>query len=95
MIKTEITIFARFRETFGSHRTIEFEESSEVYLKDALKKLCDETKGGFEILFDDDGEFLDSVLLMHNKKRVDPDEADKIIIKDGDGIVLYPPVSGG
>lgn len=97
MVSIEITVFARFKETFGGLRKLEISEDKcrDFSVKDALIKLCSETEGGYEVLFDSDEEILDSVLLMHNKKRISAGDADDIIIQDGDGIVLYPPVSGG
>jgi len=95
MIKTDILTFARFKETFGEKRAIIFPDGENPKLRDALEKLCRDTDGGFEVLFDTDGELLESVLLMHNKKRVAGEDAGDIILADGDEIVLYPPVSGG
>ena len=95
MITTNITFFARFKETFGSNRVIECSDTEQLSLKDALIRLCRETAGGCEVLFDDDRELLESVLIMHNTKRVLTEEADTLLLKDGDSIVLYPPVSGG
>ncbi|MDD3407336.1 MAG: MoaD/ThiS family protein [Methanomicrobium sp.] len=95
MIKTEILIFARFKETFGEKRTISFSDDDNPTLLGALKKLCEDTKGGYEILFDSEGELFEGVLLMLNKKRILGEDAEDMIISDGDEIVLYPPVSGG
>ncbi|MBN2733415.1 MAG: MoaD/ThiS family protein [Methanomicrobiaceae archaeon] len=95
MISIEIASFARFKDTFGAGRRIEILKDSNISAKDALLKLCEETAGGFDVLFDSDKELLESVLLMHNKKRISGEDADSIIIEDGDEIVIYPPVSGG
>ena len=95
MISIKITVFARFKETFGESRIIELSEAGNVSVKDALIKLCSETEGGFDVLFDSERVLLDSVLLMHNKKRISGFDAGEILIKNGDSLVLYPPVSGG
>lgn len=95
MITTDITFFARFKETFGSNRIIEYDDADQLCLKDALIRLCREIPGGCEILFNDNREFLENVLIMHNKKRVPTEEAGTLLLKDGDSIILYPPVSGG
>ena len=95
MITTDITFFARFKETFGSNRVIKCDDTEQLCLKDVLVKLCRETPGGCKVLFDNDRDLLDSVLIMHNKKRVPTEEADTFLLEDGDSIILYPPVSGG
>ncbi|MBP2134248.1 molybdopterin converting factor small subunit [Methanomicrobium sp. W14] len=93
MINVTFRIFARFKETFGAERKVFLE--GEPSIKDAVSKLCAETEGGYTVLFGDDGELLDTVLLMYNKKRVSGDKAGETLLKDGDEIILYPPVSGG
>lgn len=89
----EITIlaFAKFREVFGEKTVLSVNEGTNIL---SCLKMFAEQKHARDELFD--GHDIKShVILMYNRERIDLEEADKIKVRDGDEIVLYPPVSGG
>ncbi|MDO5845452.1 MAG: MoaD/ThiS family protein [Methanocorpusculum sp.] len=90
---TEITIraFAKFRELFGAETKISVPSGASVY--DGLLAFA-EVKNAEAELFAET-ELKPHIVLMYNRERIDAEDAKSISLKDGDEIVLYPPVSGG
>ncbi len=92
MSQITVVSFARFREMFGGTHTITTENDATVL--SALLTFADAVPQARAELFA--GETLRGhVILMYNRERIDADEAADISVRDGDEIVLYPPVSGG
>jgi molybdopterin synthase sulfur carrier subunit len=60
-----------------------------------VRNVARKKKEGYDAIFDGNGNFREFVILMRNGKRVEPADADKTMIADGDEIAVFPPVSGG
>lgn len=86
--------FAKFRELFGETNHVEVPDGSNILL--ALREFAGTNPIIQEELFDETDFLIKShVIVMYNRERIDLEEADRIKVKNGDEIVLYPPVSGG
>ncbi len=89
----KIKAFAGFREILGRERELDMEEGSTVAaLLDKLASACPEFK---KRAFDSSGRLQDYVLLMVNKKRIDPLQDLSIELCEGDELAIFPPVAGG
>jgi molybdopterin synthase sulfur carrier subunit len=91
---TTVTIhaFAGFRELFGEINQVTVPDGASIL--SSLQTFAGSDAAIQRELFD--GSVLKShVILMYNRERIDREEADGIPVRDGDEIVLYPPVSGG
>ena len=65
-----VLAFANFREILGKERELQLNESATV--KDLLEELAVARPAFRDAAFDDTGALRDYVLLMVNKKRIDP-----------------------
>lgn len=84
--------FARFREMFGDEQTIE--TTGRATPVTVLQALCNEEEKK-EALFDSAGVLHPHITIMLNKSRLSPEETKETALKEGDELVVYPPVSGG
>jgi sulfur-carrier protein len=91
MIK--VKAFASFREILGRDLEIEMRPGSTV--SDLLSELARTNRRFKDAAFDDSGRLKDYVLLMKNKKRIDPLQDLTVELTDGDEIAVFPPVAGG
>lgn len=92
MSQITVVSFARFREIFGGTHTITTADNATVL--SALQTFADAVPQARTELFEENT-LRSHVILMYNRERIDADEAAGIPVRDGDEIVLYPPVSGG
>jgi len=95
-MKIKVRAFASFREILGKEIEMELKEGSTV--RDLLEALASSSPKLKEAAFDDSGNLLDYVLLMINRKRIDPSDPEaylKTELKDGDEVAIFPPVAGG
>jgi len=88
-----ISAFGSFKEHFGEKKQLELPEATD--LKKALSDVAAQYPVGSELLFDKDGSIRRHVIIQVNKKRIAASTAEDVILKDGDEIIIYPPVSGG
>ncbi|MDU9376416.1 hypothetical protein McpSp1_10310 [Methanocorpusculaceae archaeon Sp1] len=91
---TEVTIlaFAKFRELFGEKNIVTTDSNATILA--ALERFAQTVPAACGELFEEN-RLRGHVIIMHNRERIDAEEAGEIIVRDGDEIVLYPPVSGG
>ena len=89
----KVRAFASFREILGREQEIDMRPRSTV--SDLLSDLARTNRRFREAAFDDCGLLQDYVLLMKNKKRIDPLQDLTVELKEGDEIVVFPPVAGG
>ena len=88
-----VLAFAGFREILGKERVLHLKESATV--KDLLDDLAAARPAFKEAAFDDTGVLRDYVLLMVNKKRIDPTQDLSRPLQEGDELAIFPPLAGG
>ncbi len=91
MIK--VLAFASFREILGKERELVVNEGATV--KEVLAILTSSCTGFKLAAFEDSDVLMDYVLLMINKKRIDPPSDLSISLHEGDELAIFPPVAGG
>ncbi len=90
-VKVRVRAFASFREILGRETDLEVDEGSTV--KDLLDNLATSNQRFKAEAFNSSGDLKDYVLLMKNRKRIDPSGLEEL--KDGDEVAVFPPVAGG
>lgn len=88
-----ISAFGSFNKYFGGNAKVELSDAAN--LKEALADMAAQYPAGSELLFDKDGSIRRHVIIQVNKKRITVSKAEEVILKDGDEVIIYPPVSGG
>jgi molybdopterin synthase sulfur carrier subunit len=88
-----VLAFANFREILGKEREMRLLESATV--KDLLEELASARPAFRDAAFDDTGALRDYVLLMVNKKRIDPTQDLSRPLQEGDELAIFPPLAGG
>ena len=88
-----VRAFAGFREILGKERELDAEEGSTI--ADLLNELASYSPRFKELAFDNSGVLRDYVLLMWNKKRIDPCQDLSMEMHEGDELAIFPPVAGG
>jgi molybdopterin synthase sulfur carrier subunit len=89
----KVRTFASFREILGKERELDAREGSTV--TDLLNELASSHVRFKESAFDSSGRLQDYVLLMVNKKRIDPLQDQSMEMHEGDELAIFPPVAGG
>ena len=89
----KVRAFASFREILGREKELDVEEGSTI--RDFLDQLAIDNTRFKDEAFDESGRLRDYVLLMKNRKRIDPDEDLLTKLKEGDELAIFPPVAGG
>lgn len=90
-MKIKVRAFASFREVLGRETDQEMDEGSTV--KDLLDNLAASNQRFKAEAFHSSGDLKNYVLLMKNRKRIDPSGLEEL--KDGDEVAVFPPVAGG
>ena len=93
MMLLKVLAFAGFREILGKERELEINEEATV--KELLDELAQLNPRFKEAAFDDSGELRDYVLLMINRKRIDPSQDLSRPLQEGDELAIFPPLAGG
>ena len=89
----KVLSFAGFREILGKEREQEIKESATV--QELLEELAQASARFKEAAFDESGELRDYVLLMINRKRIDPRQDLSRPLQEGDELAIFPPLAGG
>ena len=89
----KVLAFAGLREILGKERELEMREAATV--AELLAILASANAAFKEAAFDDSGSLRDYVLLMVNRKRIDPRQDLSRELHEGDELALFPPVAGG
>jgi sulfur-carrier protein len=89
----KVRAFAGFREILGKERELNAKEGSTI--ADLLNELARYSPRFRESAFDNSGVLRDYVLLMWNKKRIDPCQDLSLEVHEGDELAIFPPVAGG
>jgi len=88
-----VLAFANFREILGKEREMQLNESATV--KELLDELAAIRPAFRDAAFDDTGALRDYVLLMVNRKRIDPTQDLSRQLQEGDELAIFPPLAGG
>ena len=89
----KVLAFASFREILGKERELVVNEGATV--KEVLAILTSSCTGFKLAAFEDSDVLMDYVLLMINKKRIDPPSDLSISLHECDELAIFPPVAGG
>ena len=89
----KVRAFAGFREILGKDRELDAKDGSTI--SDLLNELASSNSRFKESAFDSSGRPQDYVLLMVNKKRIDPLQDLSLEMHEGDELAIFPPVAGG
>jgi len=89
----KILAFASFREILGKELDLTLKESATV--KELLEELAAANSRFKEAAFDESGTLRDYVLLMINRKRIDPEQDLSRTLAEGDELAIFPPLAGG
>ena len=89
----KVRFFARFRELHGTD--ILTEPEKEESLIALVRNIARKNKEGHDAIFDEHGRFREFVIVMRNGKRIEHEDAQAILVADGDEIAVFPPVAGG
>jgi len=85
--------YARFVDFFGKEGDIEASEDASVL--DLLNSLSGTDEKKRSLLFDESGRVRRYVIVLKNNERVLNEDVATIPVRDGDEVIVYPPVSGG
>ncbi|MCX6689981.1 MAG: MoaD/ThiS family protein [Methanoregula sp.] len=89
----KIRFFARFRELLGTDILVDGKKN--ISLATLVKEIAQKNKEGYNMIFDEQENFREFVILMRNGKRVETTEVEKVSVNDGDEIAVSPLVAGG
>jgi molybdopterin synthase sulfur carrier subunit len=89
----KVRAFAQFREILGKEMDMNISEGSTVL---SLVMSIGASSAAFrEQAFSGSGGPNDYILLMINRKRIDPLNDLSILLNEGDELAIFPPVAGG
>jgi sulfur-carrier protein len=92
-MNVKIRFFARFGQLFGNEVVAEFTEGQDV--SSLVKTVAQGRQGGMEAIFDGQGLIHESIILIHNGKRLTPAEAQNTKLADDDSLTLFPGAATG
>lgn len=92
-MRVKVLAFASFREILGKEQELPLKEFATV--KDLLAELAKADPRFKEAAFDESGALRDYVLLMINRKRIDPAQDLSRPLQEGDELAIFPPLAGG
>lgn len=92
-MKIRIRAFARFREIFGEETELLVPDGTT--LAGALAEFAALSPEGPGALYEQGGVLRRYVVLMKNGARIGHASADGEVLREGDEVVVYPPVAGG
>ena len=92
-MKVKIKYTAQLKKSLGKgEEVIEINEG--ISVKELLKELFQENKEAFlNIVFNAEGDFTDSVLLILNGQQIDFEHPERI--KENDEVLIMSPIAGG
>jgi molybdopterin synthase sulfur carrier subunit len=92
-MQVKVMAFAAFREILGRERAVELK--GEATVRELLEALAAISPRFKEAAFEPSGALRDYVLLMVNRKRIDPEQDLDRILAEGDELAVFPPLAGG
>ncbi|MDV0445646.1 hypothetical protein MmiAt1_12350 [Methanimicrococcus sp. At1] len=78
-----------------SESSVELEIPEQTSVKRLIAEFAVNLLPDPELVLDSSGSLRRHLIIQINKKRILPSKADEYILKEGDEIIIYPPVSGG
>lgn len=92
-MRVVVRAFARFREVVGALQSIDLPDGSGI--PDLLALLASRNDESRDLLFDEQGNVRQNIIIMVNRKRVARNTLPGIFLAEGDEVAIYPPVAGG
>jgi sulfur-carrier protein len=89
----KVRFFARFRELLGTDILAEPEDGT--VLVSLIRDIAQKNKEGYDVIFDEHGNFREFFIVMRNGRRLEPADTAVIQVADGDEVAVFPPVAGG
>jgi sulfur-carrier protein len=91
-MKVTIRFFALFGELLGKSMAV---DSNGISLYTLIEGIAKQNEKGYAAIFDESGKIREFVIIMRNGHRISHNDADSIIVTEGDEIAVFPPVAGG
>jgi molybdopterin synthase sulfur carrier subunit len=88
-----VRAFASFRDILGMDLSVDLNDGSTI--KDLLDNLSASRQRLRSAVFDDSDNVREYVILMKNRKKIDPLSGLKTELTEGDEVAILPPVAGG
>ena len=98
MGKVFIKVVSWLARTFGAKSdslTLEVNLEQRLTLKDLLQQLAEEHEQFGKMVFDNEQRFCGGILVVLNSRLIDVPHSWNVRLKDGDKVILLPPVYGG
>lgn len=92
-MNVKIRFFARFGQMFGNEVVAQATEGQDV--SSLVKSVAQGHQGGIEAVFNAQGQLHESIILIHNGKRLTPAEAQTTKVADQDSLTLFPGAASG
>jgi sulfur-carrier protein len=92
-MRVKVLAFAGFREILGKERELDLKDGATV--GELLENLSAGSPRFKEAAFEQSGALRDYVLLMVNRKRIDPQQELARVLAEGDELAVFPPLAGG
>ena len=89
----KIRFLGRFQELLGS--SIEVESENDASLSNIVRQVAAKNKEGYDVIFDELGQFRQYVILLKNETRIETFDAEETMVASGDTIAVFLPISGG
>ena len=93
MMRVRVRTFARLAEILGPESEVFVEEERGIL--DVLGLIAGNEGARIRVLFDEQGEVHDYLIIVHNRVRVEHHDLASTTLREGDEIAILPPLAGG
>lgn len=87
-----VKAFARFGEVLGKELALELDHGSDI---DGLLALLCASQDAYDLIFDESGTIRDYVTILKGGRHIQSLDGVRTVLKDGDEVAIFPPVTGG